>query len=124
MSPRRLLPLLLLNHYRAATTESAISRDIGFNPLIKTGELKRFQTRLCETKQPAKKRRCRQRVDTGKNGTSASTGRDSTLPMMGHEVSASRPAVIVHPQPMDIDPDYREIIAKFSVTHQHQILPP
>ncbi|USE34843.1 hypothetical protein [Endozoicomonas sp. SCSIO W0465] len=41
MSPRPLLPLLLLNHCRA-TTESAISRDIGFNPLAgKTGELKR-----------------------------------------------------------------------------------
>ncbi|USE34820.1 hypothetical protein [Endozoicomonas sp. SCSIO W0465] len=82
-----------------------------------------FRPRLCETKQPAKKRRCGQRVDTGQNGTSASTGRDSTFPMMGHEVSASRPVVIVHPQPMDIDPDYSEIIAKFSVTHQHQIMP-
>ncbi|USE34850.1 hypothetical protein [Endozoicomonas sp. SCSIO W0465] len=82
-----------------------------------------FRPRFCETKQPAKKRRCRQRVDTGKNGTSASTGRDSTLPMMGHGVSASRPAVIVHLQPMDIDPDYREIIARFSITHQHQIMP-
>ncbi|USE34812.1 hypothetical protein [Endozoicomonas sp. SCSIO W0465] len=82
-----------------------------------------FRPRLCETKQPAKKRRCRQRVDTGQNGTSASTGRDSTLPMMEHKVSASRPVVIVHPQPMDIEPDYLEIIAKFSVTHQHQIMP-
>ncbi|USE34795.1 hypothetical protein [Endozoicomonas sp. SCSIO W0465] len=82
-----------------------------------------FRPRLCETKQPAKKRSCRQRVNTGQNCTSTSTGRDSTLPMMGHEVSASRPVVTVHPQPMDIDPDYSEIIAKFSVTHQHQIMP-
>ncbi|USE36927.1 hypothetical protein [Endozoicomonas sp. SCSIO W0465] len=101
-----------------------------------------------ESKRPPKKRRCRQRVNTREAGTSALTERAATFSMVEHEVSASHPAVIVHPQPMEIDPDddsssfsaehptgrpessgidwepdYSEIIPKFSPTNQHQIIP-
>ncbi|USE34903.1 hypothetical protein [Endozoicomonas sp. SCSIO W0465] len=101
-----------------------------------------------ESKQPRKKRRCWQFVNNkGEIGTQTSTERTTTLPLPVHEISTSRPSVIVYPQPINFDPgedhtsfftakypteqreslsvdrepDHKEIITKFTALHQHQI---